>query len=263
MKRNRVLRAVFPNAGIRAAYSRRLCAFVGEMSRSYEHWLRAQYRAAPPRMALDEPPSRELERELRRLGIYWQGRIDALAPKLARWFTQAVGTRSDLALRKMLRDSGMSVKFTMTPEMRDVIGATVAENVGLIKSIPQQYHTEVEGLVMRSVTAGRDLSGLTRELRKRYGVTDRRARFIALDQANKATATLRRVRETGLGLEDGIWLHSHAGREPRPTHLANHGKRFSISEGWFDPDPKVRERIMPGQLPRCRCSWRVVVPGFS
>jgi SPP1 gp7 family putative phage head morphogenesis protein len=259
----KALRAVRPNAGISAAYRRRLKSAIAAMAASYERWLPAQWRENTPEMAMDASAARDLERELRRLGDRWQSRFDELAPRLARWFLQSTSRRSDAALRKILRDGGMTVKFTMTPSMRDAIDAIVAENVSLVKSIPAQYHAQVSGAVMRSVTAGRDLAQLSKDLRKQFGVTERRAAFIALDQSNKTTSALMRVRQTDMGIQRGVWLHSHAGKEPRPTHLANHGKEFDLKIGWYDPDPKVREHILPGQLVRCRCVWKPLVRGFS
>ncbi len=262
-KNEKALRAVQPNAGIAAAYRAKIMRLVREMAASYLYWLRAAYRGNPPKMAQDELPSRELERVLKSLGIRWQKRFETAAPELAAYFAKTASKQSEAALRRILRDAGVTVKFKLTPELRDILKATITENVGLIRSIASEYHTEVEGLVMRSVSAGRDLSKLTQQLQARYGVTERRAKLIALDQNNKATSVIQRERQTALGLELGIWMHSHAGKEPRPTHLANDGKRFSISEGWFDPDPRVRERIWPGQLIRCRCTWKVLVKGFS
>jgi SPP1 gp7 family putative phage head morphogenesis protein len=260
-RNEKILKPIFANAGIAADYRRRLLALVEEMSRSYTHWLRATYRSNPPRMAQDESPAKELERLLKGMGVQWSKRFEEAAPRLARYFAGSTRKQSEAALRRILRESGVTVKMTMTRELRDVMNAVVADNVALIKSIPQQYHTQVEGLVMRSVTEGRDLEQLTRDLRDRFGITERRARFIALDQSNKATSAIRREREMSVGLEDAIWLHSAAGKEPRPTHVANSGKRFSLSEGWYDP--AIRKRIWPGTEPRCRCTWRVVVKGFS
>lgn len=272
-KGEKVLRPIHANAGIRAAYRKRLLALTNEMLDSYRHWVLAAYKRTPPKMAADASryskkqkartglASREMERELRKLGRRWEDRFDDAALRMAGWFAKSTAERTDGALKHILDKGGWTVPFTMTPAMRDVLNATVAENVSLIKSIPQQFHTQVEGLVMRSVTAGRDLSELSTELSERFGVTRRRAEFIAIDQNNKATAALRKARELEIGLEDGIWLHSHAGKKPRKTHLANNGKRFSIREGWYDP--AVRKKIMPGELPRCRCTWRVVVKGFS
>lgn len=260
----RVLRAIRPDRSIGHAYRRKLCALVGEMSRSYEHWICAKYRANPPRMAMDAMPASELEKLLRKMGVYWSARFEKAAPRLAEYFATSVRRRSEASLKRILRDSGISVRtFEMTPQLRDVMKAEIEQNVSLIRSIPAQYHTQVEGLVMRSVAAGRDLQTLTKELHERYGVTERRAAFIALDQNNKATAAIQRERQTAVGLTEGIWMHSHAGKEPRPTHVANDQQRFDIRTGWFDPDPQVRRRIWPGELIRCRCTWRPIVKGLS
>jgi SPP1 gp7 family putative phage head morphogenesis protein len=257
------LKAIRPNIGIAAAYRRKLLLLVNEMATSYAHWIRAQYRRQPPEMAQDASPARELGQEIKKLGKRWDRRINDLAPQLARWFAKSAGSRSEAGLKKMLRDAGFTVKFQMTAAMRDVIDATIAENVALIKSIGSEYHSQVEGLVMRSVTAGGDLEQLSKDLRHRYGVTRRRAELIARDQNRKATASLRRARETELGIEDGIWLHSHGGNEPRPTHVKQDGKRFNLKTGWFDTDPKVRKHILPGELINCRCTWKPVIKGFS
>ena len=261
--KEKVLRPVHPNAGIGADYKRRILALVDEMGRSYLRWLRACYREHPPRMAMDAAPADELERTIKRLGAQWEKRFAEAAPKLAEYFSKAARLRSDAVLRKILRDAGISVKFQMSAPMRDVFRATVNENVGLIKSIASQFHGQVQGMVMRSVTAGRDLGQLTADLEDRFGVTRKRAALIARDQNNKATASMTRVRQEEVGIEEAIWLHSFAGKQRRPTHFANNGKRYKVAEGWFDPDPKVKRRIWPGELINCRCVSKPVVKGFS
>lgn len=255
-----VLKPVHPNAGIEAEYQARLAKLVREMQGSYSYFLKAQYRETPPTMALDAVPARELQLELSLLGKRWQKRIDDAAPKLARWFTQAVSRRSNDALKKILKDGGISVDFVMTAPMRDVMHATMAEQVSLIKSIGNQYHTEIEGMVMRSVTAGRDLESLTKDLRARYGITERRADTIALNQNNLATSSFVKVRQVELGLK-AKWLHSAGGREPRPSHVANNGKVYDPLIGWLDP--AINKRIWPGSAINCRCVSVSVVKGFS
>lgn len=259
----KILSPVRPNAGITAEYQRRLRNLVEDMARSYHRFIVAAYRANQPRMAMDDSPAAELLRALRKLGRRWQQRLDDAAPKLARWFAQSANNRSKEALKTILREGGISVQFTVGPRERDVLEAAIAENVSLIKSIGSEYHTKIEGLVMRSVQTGRDLEPLARDLRQQFGVTRRRANLIALDQNNKATAVLTRVRQVNLGIDEAIWLHSHAGKKPRPTHRANDGNRYNVREGWFDPDPKVRRRIWPGELIHCRCVSKPVVRGFS
>ncbi|MDB5605134.1 MAG: phage head morphosis protein [Bradyrhizobium sp.] len=113
-----------------------------------------------------------------------------------------------------------------------IMAATVGQQVSLIKSIPSQYFTDVEGLVMRSVQTGRDLGQLTKDLQEQFGVTCRRAAFIARDQNNKATASMTRARQDELGITQAIWVHSGAGKHPRPTHVAMNGTKYDVNRAW-------------------------------
>jgi len=160
----------------------------------------------------------------------------------------------------MLKASGIAVSFKLTAEVNDVLQATIGEQVGLIKSIPQQYLGSVEGMVMRSVQTGRDLKQLVDDLTHAFGVTKRRAAFIALDQNNKATATIKRARELELGITKGVWMHSHAGKDPRPEHQKWDHEEYDIEKGkWSEEDNCY---VWPGTAIRCRCIGRPIIPGL-
>jgi SPP1 gp7 family putative phage head morphogenesis protein len=262
-KGDRVLRPVHANAGIGAAYRQAIENLVEEMTASYAHFLKAQYKRNPPAMALDATPAKELQRELSLLGKRWEKRFNEAAPKLARWFATRASRRSEASLKAILKEAGISVEFQMSKPMKDAFEATVFENVSLIKSVGEQYHRQIEGTVMRSVTAGRDLSILAKDLEHTYGVTKKRAALISRDQNNKATAVMTRARQEEVGITKAVWLHSHGGKTPRKTHWANNGKPYDPAKGWFDPDPKVRKYIWPGTEINCRCVSRSVVKGFS
>jgi len=161
----------------------------------------------------------------------------------------------------ILKKAGFTVKFKMKPAMRDIMRATVGQQVSLIKSIPSQYFTNIEGMVMRSVQTGRDLGQLTKDLQEQFGVTHRRAAFIARDQNNKATASMTRARQDELEITEAIWVHSGAGKHPRPTHVAMNGKKYDVNKGMWDP--AVKRWIFPGEEINCRCFCRSVIPGFS
>lgn len=264
-----------PSAALAAEYKRRLDALVGEMQASYERWVPAAYRKHEPAtvalaqdatlvsVALDASAPRELNRIMRGLARRWEKRFDEGAEQLAAWFaTRSVG-RSDEQLRRLLRDAGISVKMRWTRAMQDAKQAVVAENVGLIRSIPRQYHEQVQGMVMRSVAAGRDLSELSTDLRERYGVTKRRAELIARDQNNKASADLGRVRRLELGIKEAVWVHSGGGKHPRASHVeAGRAKtRYSVADGWYDPEEGAH--VHPGQLVGCRCISRPIIPGIE
>lgn len=262
MKRVRTLPPIRPNAGTEALYRRRLQRLIKAMATSVNYWLERTYKAEPPAVAQDELPSKRLQREIRKMARRWEKDFDDLAPKLAEYFAKSANQRSTRQLKQMLKDAGFAVDFKMTRAVRDVMAASVSEQVSLIKSIPAKYFTDIEGSVMRSVAAGRDLKALTKDLQKNYGVTHRRAAFIARDQSNKAMATITKARQQEAGITEAIWVHSGGGHEPRPTHLAagKRQQRYDVSKGWFDP--AVNEHILPGQLPNCRCVSRPVIPGF-
>jgi SPP1 gp7 family putative phage head morphogenesis protein len=257
------LRPLHPNIGIQAAYRAKLEKLIEEMDASVQYWVKARYRNNTPLAMDDAMPSNELIRTIRALTKRWQKAFDKAAWDLADYFTGAVMARTDGALARILREGGFSVRFKMTKPMRDIFNATRAQNVALIKSIPEQYLKNVEGLVMRSVQAGRDMGPLAKALEKNYGVTKRRAAFIARSQNNLASGAMNRARQVELGVTKAKWRHSRAGKEPRPTHLANNGKLYDVKKGWYDPDPKVKRYILPGELPNCRCVSISVIPGFS
>ena len=248
-KNEKILRPVHANVGIEVAYRKALRDLIDEMDRSIQYWLAAAWRKNEPVLSQDEVPAMGLQRALRKLTRRWQRRFDRIAEDLARYFAKSVSARSDRALEAILRKGGMSVKFKLTPAMRDVLRAAVAENVGLIKSIPQQYLRDVEGMVMRSVQTGRDLGTLSKEIRARYDVTKKRAALISRDQNNKVNAVLMRVRQLELGVKQAIWLHSGGGKVPRPTHVKMNGKRYDPARGMWDS--AELKFIFPGELINC------------
>lgn len=261
------LRPLHPNVGISAAYRRKLDKLIDEMQASTVYWLKTTYKNNPPHAATiamdDVQPANALTKAVRLLTKRWERQFNLAAPRLAAYFATAVHKRTDSRLAKILRDGGFSVRFQMSAAMKDVLHATTAENVGLIKSIPSQYFTEIEGLVMRSASAGRDLSTLAKALEKRYGVTKRRAALISKDQNNKSTAAMYRVRSLEIGITKAMWVHSGGGKHKRPTHVKAGRDHviYDVAKGWFDPHEQ--KWIHPGELINCKCVSRPVIPGFS
>jgi SPP1 gp7 family putative phage head morphogenesis protein len=261
-KKPKVARSVAANRGVEAKYRKDLERMIGEMCKSVEYWLQAGYRKYPPRMATlvdyaqDASPSESIARILDDLAKRWVARFDEWAPKIAEIYLASMFKTSDNAFRQSLKDAGWAVDFKMTPTVRDAFNASLEENIGLIKSIPEKYLQQVEGAVMRSYSAGRDLETMVKELRELYPVTERRAKLIARDQSNKANAVVNRARQMELGITEAVWMHSHAGKNPRPDHVAANGKRYKIAEGC-----KISGQfIQPGEEINCRCTSRPILP---
>lgn len=230
-KRPKTLQPVRANAGFEALYRKRLESFLRGMSDDIERQVVALYAGKPPEMATDDTPVAALRALLTRLSRKWQARSNTMAQELSDYFAKGVAQRSDAALKSILRRGGFTVSFQMTREVSDVIQAIIGENVSLIKSIASQHLSEVEGVVMRSVSAGCDLKLLTDDLQSRFDITRRRAVFVARDQSNKATSAIARSRQTSLGITEGIWRHSRGGNHPRKDHVRFSGQRFNLKEG--------------------------------
>lgn len=261
-KEPKTARAVHANRGVEAKYRKTLQRMIAEMHGSVEYWLTAAYRKDPPRMASlveqaqDASPASRIRKILADLAARWVKRFEDSAPKIAETYLQGMFKTTDSAMRQALKDAGWTVEFKMTPAIRDAFDASLAENVGLIKSIPEKYLQQVEGVVMRSYSAGRDLETMVKELKQLYPGASHRAELIARDQSNKANAVVNRARQMELGITEAIWMHSHAGKNPRPDHVAANGKRYKIAEGCLISG----QYIQPGEEINCRCTSRPVLP---
>ncbi len=268
-KSPRILRGVQANAGIEANYRRKLDNLIAEMHRSVVYQINATYRANEPEvvaLAQDESPAMALRNAIKKLSSKWLKRFDDGAPRLAKWFSLSVQNRSDAALKKILKDAGFAIEWKASASQNDALQAAIGENVALIRSIPSQYFTQIEGMVMRSVQTGRDLKTLTDDLEKNFGVTRRRAVIIARDQTSKATSVFNRVRQMEAFGNDveAVWRHSGGGKTPRPSHVkaGREQVRFKVAEGWADPDLGGK-RIWPGTEINCRCFSRVIMEGIT
>lgn len=293
-KRVKTLRAVHPNEGVRAWYQRELDALLRE---AHSDLVAMVQTPASMALAVDEgerrwdglaakwdvgapygfprvvdikfdgqvfdaaSPNIRLNAALKRWGDKWSKKFDKAADRIAKAFASKSFSSFQASMKSELAKANFTVRFAPTRASLAAFQATVSENVALIKSIQQQYHTKVQGDVWRAVTRGSDLNKLSTELRNTYGVTTKRAALIARDQNAKAKATIENTRRQELGITQAIWQHSSAGKEPRPTHVAMNGKVFDLKQGMYDPDEG--EWILPGQLINCRCTSRAIIPGFE
>lgn len=254
-----VARSVSANRGLEIRYQKQIMALIRELEDDTGLIVSA-YRADPPLTALsmDASPLAAMRKLLSDLGTKWVKRFERAAPKIAAAYLKGQFKATDSAMRQALKDAGWAIKFEMTPAVREAFEASLAENVGLIRSIPQEYLQQVQGVVMRSYTVGRDLHTMVKDLRKLYPAAANRAILISRDQSNKANAVVTRARQLEIGIIEGIWMHSHAGKVPRPTHLAMNGRRYKVAEGMYDP--AVDRFVFPGELINCRCTGRSVLP---
>lgn len=270
-KKQFTLRSIRPNKGIELAYRKKLIKLIDDMQHSVKYWIEAAYkRQEHSILAKDEIPADAMVRALRKRMNQWNRNFSKEAEKLAQWFVSQNYNYTETAFldawkayqnqkfKTKLETIGFAVPLKMTPALRNVVKSFIHENVNLIKSIPEKYFTEVEGMVMRSVRSGRDLAYLSDELKRRYGITRRRAILIARDQNNKATEQLNRTRQYEVGIKKGIWQHTPGIKEPRPSHEKADGKIFDLTKGLYIDG----EWIYPGEKINCHCTYKPIIEEF-
>ena len=250
---------VRPNIGIERAYQKQLDALIAAMQRDIMRTITRNYKENPPELAQDASPAMQFRDAIADLSDKWESRFDEFAEEKSRRFGKQTTAQASRSFAAGLRKAGFTVEFKMTKAVNDVMQASIGEQVNLIRSIPAQHFKNIEGSVMRSVQTGRDLHSLQQDLMHDYGVTARRAAFIARDQNNKATATITRARQEELGITQAEWLHSRGGKVPRPSHVAFSGKRYDIDKGAFLDGVWT----WPGVEINCRCVSCSVIPGLD
>lgn len=160
----------------------------------------------------------------------------------------------------------MTIKGDFIPDsLKEVGKAIIAENISLIKSIPEQYMKNVQGDMMRAISVGGDLQALTKTLIEEGKVTKRRASLIAEDQVRKAYNAINREKLLGLGIKKFRWLHSGGGQHPRKSHQALSGQVFSfddlpvINQEQVDKGREAPVKGIPGQAINCGCTMLPVI----
>ncbi|AAQ73363.1 gp17 [Burkholderia phage Bcep1] len=275
---DKVLAPVSVDRQTEAMYRRKLERAVALMAASYLRSIERKYGRALeanvdtgrlPDIAQDasaQAPgaaSSDMFDEMKRLRDYWQRYFDTFAREVTTGAFEDLYVDNQRMWQSRLRNAGFDIKLDMTPSQRLVMKAKVQENVALIRSISQEYHTAVEGEVLRHFIAGRDLKGLQDKLVERGKVTTNRAAFIARDQCNKATAQFNSARQRELGLHWATWQHSSAGKEPRPNHVrAGREKWIFNTQVGIDFGDKFGS-VLPGEAINCRCSSRTIIPGMG
>lgn len=166
-----------------------------------------------------------------------------------------------VSLKSILKEEGFTVDFRMTRQLNDILQATVAENVNLIKSIHTMYFDQVQTVIMQAVKNGRDMEYIRKELTERFGVSERKAKIIARDQTNKAMQTISRARALETGITKARWVHIPGAKTSRETHKRFDGKPFDLNKGMYDKD--VSKWVMPGELINCNCRFRLIVPSVE
>lgn len=254
------------NAGNIRWYQKELLRTIREMNddvkRQVVEIIRDNPLAEDSKLAMDANPVKLVRNALRMLAKKWTERFVKQSIPVSDELAEKTVKAVDRGLLASARRDGMTIQMQWTDAMLQKQEAIIAENVALIRSIPEKYFTEVESMVFRSIAKGGDRKQLAdeieREFGKRHGITRRRAEFIARDQVRKATSALSNARQQAAGIRKGIWIHSGGGNEPRKKHVHANGQEFYLDKGL--PIGDKGQYVLPGEEPNCGCVWKPVLP---
>lgn len=130
----------------------------------------------------------------------------------------------------------------------------ISENVGLIKTIPEDTLEKMKDIVYDGFANGKTTTYIVRQIQRAYGISRRRAELIARDQTAKLNGQIQRAQQKDAGITEYIWCTTGDERVRR-SHRELNGKKFS----WDDPPENSDGRkCHPGQDYQCRCIGRPV-----
>ena len=164
------------------------------------------------------------------------------AEEMVSGYAERLQEFSDDEQKRMLRSVfGVEIPFARED---DVLESWVRENVSYIRTIADDQLNEVQGIVNRSIREGNRHTEIMKNVRKRFGISERRARVIARDQTSKLRGEIDRKRQRDLGIGKFIWRTADDERV-RQEHADREGQEYD----WDSPP----DGEIPGQPVQCRC----------
>ncbi|AUR93246.1 head morphogenesis domain protein [Vibrio phage 1.186.O._10N.286.49.E3] len=204
-----------------------------------------------------------IEVSLAALRQRWSSEIfNRFAERLASKFVQAVNVQNQQQFQNQYKSFGINI-YAGNQAVSDYLDATVKDNVRLIKSIPDQYLTQVESIVLGNMRAGMRPSAINKQLQDQFGVTERRARVISRDQVSKASNGLAKKRMESSGFKYFQWIDSKDSRvRSRHKRIANKVTKYGKGIYSFSDLPLNDKGIpiAPSDDIQCRCVMRPVLP---
>ena len=157
---------------------------------------------------------------------------------------------TDEQVRAIRATMGVRPSFYDDDEVRGILNAWKRENGAFITRMADESVQEMMDEASRAVRSGRTNKEVRDGLRKRFGVTDRRARMIARTEISQLNAQITRERQRELGVTHFVWITASDERV-RDEHEDREGNEYP----WGDPP----DGEMPGEPVNCRCSARASV----
>lgn len=175
------------------------------------------------------------------------------SPEFASIATQIASKFVTTVDGRVTKNFGLDV-YGDDAELQTVINMSIFDNVRLIKTIPEQYLSQVESIVVTNTRAGNRSSSMVTALTEQFGVRSRHAKFIARDQTAKVNSAIAQHRMESSGFEFFQWRTSRDNRvRDRHRHIADKTTEYGLGVYRFD-NPPLSDKgvpILPGVDYQC------------
>lgn len=259
------------NAGDEAAYIKALTSITMQMVSQTRREIIALYRSPDfinLVVGMDDSPQYQLRKLTKNLENKFVGMFEKRATGMAEAAINRANKTSSASLyeeaikaNKIERAKALkevSLKGSIINKKNEEFAKiAIKENVSLIKSIPLKHLERVEKMVTESITTGKGLKDLIKNLSEIGDISYRRSKMIALDQTRKIYNNVNANNMLGLGIKSFEWLHSGGSAHPRELHMVLDGQVFEIN----DPpiiNVETGVRGLPGDEINCRCTMSPV-----
>jgi SPP1 gp7 family putative phage head morphogenesis protein len=193
----------------------------------------------------------ELNLPLAPTGITFAKAIPSILKDLDKQFNVTIAT-------PMKAVEAVTVPAQLSPNARDEITRTLTDNVQLsIKKFAAARIPELRAKVEQNVTDGGRIDRLAEIIEADYGVSKRKAAFLARQETNLFTSKYREARAKEVGSRRYKW-HTRLDNKVRHDHRHLDGETFF----WDSPpivDAKTGRRANPGEDYNCRCIARPIL----
>ncbi len=184
---------------------------------------------------------------------------EQLAEKLdaAKFFETALW-KTNKKFEKQVENITVTPK--LTAEARAKIAEEYTQNMRLyIKKWTEEEIVELRGRIEKAATSGNRYESMVSTIQKSYGVSQRKAKFLARQETGILMAKFKETRYRDAGSEEYIWrcVHGSPMHPVRPFHKMLDGTR----QKWASPPiiDKNGNRKHPGCDYGCRCTARPII----
>jgi SPP1 gp7 family putative phage head morphogenesis protein len=155
---------------------------------------------------------------------------------------------TDELIRAIRATMGVRPSFYDDDRVRGILNAWKDHNEAFITRMSEDAVQDMMDVASRGVRQGRSTKEVRDELRKRFGVNDRRARTIARTEISQLNAQVTQSRQRELGIDGYIW-RTAGDERVRDEHDEMEGVRVE-----WDSPPSLTGGNHAGESVNCRCS---------